>query len=82
MTYINVCLLTIALGRQVDKSTSRQVDKSTSRQIDIAKIFKWIGRYSPNGSTRIGYGDGSSVMSTSVNRQVDKSTGRQVDKSV
>ena len=45
-------LLTIALGRQVDKSTSRQVDKSTSRQINIAKIYKWIGRYSPSGTTR------------------------------
>ena len=52
-------------GRQVDKkkmfvvdnstrSTGRQVDRSTSRQIDIAIIFKWIGRYSPSGSTRIG----------------------------
>ena len=71
-------LLTIALGRQVDKSTGRQVDililavhindkyrcllltialgrlvdKSTSRQINIAKIYKWIGWYSPSGTTR------------------------------
>ena len=37
-------LLTIALGRQVDKSTSRQ--------INIAKMYKWIGRYSPSGTTR------------------------------
>ena len=37
-------LLTIALGRQVDRSTSRQ--------INIAKMYKWTGRYSPSGTTR------------------------------
>ena len=34
------------------RSTGRQVDRSTSRQINIAKIYKWIGRYSPSGNTR------------------------------
>ena len=31
---------------------SRQVDKSTNQYIIIAKIYKWIGRYSPSGNTR------------------------------
>ena len=34
------------------RSTGPQVDRSTSRQINIAKIYKWIGRYSPSGNTR------------------------------
>ena len=34
------------------RSTGRQVDRSTSRQINIAKIYEWIGRYSPSGNTR------------------------------
>ena len=34
------------------RSKGRQVDRSTGRQVNIAKIYNWIGRYSPSGNTR------------------------------
>ena len=54
-------LLTIALGRKVDMSTSRQ--------INIANLYKWIGRYSPSGNTRAKcmMGKRAYVVDTAVN---------------